>query len=145
MSRVLALSTAPSYGADLVSHDAITLVDGALGGIEGDRHIGQRRAVTVVCTGELAQAAAEHGIDSIDGFTTRRNIVVELDELPRAHGTRFTIGETELEVWRDCAPCTLMDEFFGDGARRALRQRCGISATVIRGGVIRVGDAFELG
>ncbi len=144
MTQVLALTTAPSYGADLVSHDAITLIDGESGGIEGDRHIGQRRAVTVVCTGELAKAAAEHGVDLIDGVTTRRNIVVDLDELPRTHGTRFTIGETELEVWRDCAPCNLMDEFFGDGAREALQQRCGISATVVTGGVIRVGDSVQL-
>lgn len=144
MTQVLALTTAPSYGADLVSHDAITLIDGESGGIEGDRHIGQRRAVTVVCTGELAKAAAEHGVDLIDGVATRRNIVVDLDELPRTHGTRFTIGETELEVWRDCAPCNLMDEFFGDGAREALQQRCGISATVVTGGVIRVGDSVQL-
>jgi MOSC domain-containing protein YiiM len=144
MTQVLALTTAPTDGADLLSHDAITLIGGESGGIEGDRHIGQRRAVTVVCTGELAKAAAEHGVDLIDGVTTRRNIVVDLDELPRTHGTRFTIGETQLAVWRDCAPCNLMDEFFGDGAREALQQRCGISATVVVGGVIRVGDSVQL-
>lgn len=144
MARVLALTTAPGYGADLVDHASITLIGGEQGGIEGDRHIGRRRAVTVVCTGELAKAAAEHGVDSIDGVTTRRNIVVDIAELPRTHGTRFTIGETELEVWRDCAPCNLMDDFFGDGARTALQQRCGISASVIRGGVIRVGDEIRL-
>jgi MOSC domain-containing protein YiiM len=143
MGTVLALTTAPAYGADLVGQDTVTLVAGHQGGIEGDRHIGQRRAVTVVCTGELAAAAAEHGVDSIDGVTTRRNIVVDLDELPRQHGTRFMIGGTELEVWRDCAPCDLMNEFFGDGARQALQQRCGISATVINGGVINVGDPIS--
>ena len=142
MGTVLALTTASAYGADLDRHEAITLVTGEAGGIEGDRHIGKRRAVTVVCTGELAVAAAEHGVDSIDGVTTRRNIVVDLDELPREHGTRFTIGATELEVWRDCAPCELMNEFFGDGAREALQQRCGISATVISGGTINVGDSI---
>jgi MOSC domain-containing protein YiiM len=144
MTQVLALTTAPSYGSDLVRHDAITLIGGESGGIEGDRHVGQRRAVTVVCTGELAKAAAEHGVDLIDGVATRRNIVVDLDELPRTHGTRFTIGETELEVWRDCAPCNLMDDFFGDGAREALQRRCGISATVITGGTIRVGDSVQI-
>lgn len=145
MAQVLALTTAPSYGADLVAHDAITLIEGDQGGIEGDRHVGQRRAVTVVCTGELAAAAAAHGVDSIDGVTTRRNIVVDLDELPRTHGSRFMIGETELEVWRDCAPCNLMDDFFGEGAREALQQKCGISATVVKGGVIRLGDTFRDG
>jgi MOSC domain-containing protein YiiM len=144
MTQVLALTTAPSYESDLVRHDAITLIGGESGGIKGDRHLGQRRAVTVVCTGELAAAAAKHGVATIDGVLTRRNIVVDLDELPRTHGTRFTIGETELEVWRDCAPCNLMDDFFGEGAREALRQRCGISATVITGGTIRVGDSVQI-
>ncbi|WP_394935349.1 MOSC domain-containing protein [uncultured Ilumatobacter sp.] len=143
MHNVLALTTAPSYGANLVSHDAITLIAGERGGVEGDRHIGQRRAVSIVCTGELAVAAAEHGVERIDGVSTRRNIVVDLDRLPRTHGTRFRIGETELEVWRDCAPCNLMNEFFGDGAREALQQRCGISAAVVTGGVIRVGDSIQ--
>ena len=83
-------------------------------------------------------------MERIDGVSTRRNIVVDLDRLPRTHGTRFRIGETELEVWRDCAPCNLMNEFFGDGAREALQQRCGISAAVVTGGVIRVGDSVQV-
>jgi MOSC domain-containing protein YiiM len=145
MAQVLALTTAPDYGAALVAHDEVILLAGEQGGIVGDRHLGKKRAVTVVCTGELAKAADEHGADAIDGVTTRRNIVVDLDELPRTHGTRFTIGEVELEVWRDCAPCELMDEFFGHGARAALRQRCGISAGVVSGGTIRVGDEITIG
>ncbi len=126
---VLALTTAADYGADLVRHESIALIEGV--GIEGDRHAGNRRAVTIVCTGELAKAAADHGVDSIDGVVTRRNIVVDLPELPRKHGTRFSIGEVEFEVWRDCAPCNLMDEFFGDGAQAAMKQRAGISASVM--------------
>lgn len=148
MAQVLALTTAPDYGAAVVTSSEITLATadaaaGHHGGVLGDRHFGKRRAVTVVCTGELAAAAAEHGVEGIDGVLTRRNIVVDVDVLPRTHGTRFTIGETELEVWRDCAPCDLMDEAFGEGARTALKQRCGISATVITGGTVRIGDQIS--
>lgn len=142
MANVLALSTAPAYGGKLIAHDSISLVGGEAGGVEGDRHLGKKRAVTVVCTGELALAAADHRGDVIDGFTTRRNIVVDTATLPRVHGARFTIGEAELEVWRDCAPCELMNDFFGEGARGALKQRCGISASVIRGGIVRIGDTI---
>jgi MOSC domain-containing protein YiiM len=139
---ILAITTAPEYGADLVARQSIELIAG--GGLPTDRHAGARRAVTIVCTGELARAAAQHGVDSIDGVMTRRNIVVDLPELPRQHGTRFTLGEAVLEVWRDCAPCELMDEFFGEGARHALKQRAGISATVIEGGTISVGDVVQI-
>lgn len=140
---VLALTTAPDYAADLVRHESITLITDV--GIEGDRHAGKRRAVTIVCTGELAKAAADHGVESIDGVATRRNIVVDLPELPRTHGTRFNIGEVEFEVWRDCAPCNLMDLFFGEGAQLAMKQRAGISASVVKGGTITTGDSITFG
>lgn len=142
MAQVIALSLARDYGAPVETRDALTLVTGV--GIDGDRHAGNVRQVTVVCTGELAKAAADLGTDSIDGLVTRRNIVVDAETLPRQHGTRFTIGTTELEVWRDCAPCSLMDELFGAGAREAMKLRAGISATVVGGGVIRVGDITSL-
>ena len=135
---VRALTTAGDYGAPLESHTEITVVADV--GITGDRHAGKRRQVTIVCTGELAEAATLHGVDAIDGVATRRNIVVDAPTLPRTHGTPFRIGAVEFEVWRDCAPCELMDEVFGVGAKDALRDRCGISATVITGGAIRLGD-----
>ena len=139
---VLALTTAPTHGAPLVAHETLSLVEGV--GIEEDRHAGRRRQVTIVCTGELAEAATIHGVDAIDGVATRRNIVVEAASLPRSHGTRFSIGDVEFAVWRDCAPCELMDDAFGPGAKIALRRRCGISATVVRGGTVRLGDPVRL-
>jgi MOSC domain-containing protein YiiM len=139
---VLALGTASSYGAAIAEHDALTLLTDI--GVEGDRHAGKKRAVSVVCTGELARAATDFGIEQFNGLQTRRNIVVDLDELPRTHGTRFTIGAVELAVWRDCAPCNLMDEIFGDGAQAALRQRAGITASVVQGGIVRLGDVFAI-
>lgn len=135
---VRSLTTAAVYGAPLDEHTEIELVAGV--GIVGDRHAGKRRQVTIVCTGELAEAAALHGVDAIDGAATRRNIVVDTATLPRTHGTAFRVGDVGFEVWRDCAPCELMDDLFGPGARTALRERCGISATVTSGGTIRLGD-----
>lgn len=137
---VLALGITPTYGAPIVEHDALTLLTDI--GIEGDRHAGKRRAVSIVCTGELARAAADFGIEQFGGLQTRRNIVVDLDELPRTHGAEFSIGDARLAVWRDCAPCNLMDEIFGEGAQVALRQRAGITASVLQGGIVRVGDSL---
>ena len=138
---VIAMTIAPTEGAPLETRDELTLTTGV--GIDGDRHAGRKRQVTVVSTGELAEAARAFGSD-FDGVATRRNIVVDAGTLPRAHGTRFSIGEVEFEVWRDCAPCNLMDETFGDGAREALRDKCGIAASVVQGGTIRLGDPLAL-
>ena len=140
--RVTALTRAPKYGAPLEVCDELTLIEGV--GVDGDRHAGKLRQVTIVCTGELARAAVELGVASLDPVATRRNIVVDTDTLPRQHGTAFTIGGVDFDVWRDCAPCVVMDEAFGPGAEQALRNRCGISATVARGGRVSIGDAIRL-
>jgi MOSC domain-containing protein YiiM len=50
----------------------------------------------------------------------------------------------ELEVWRDCAPCEVMDQVFGDGAKAALKRRAGVSAQILRGGVVHVGDPVTI-
>jgi MOSC domain-containing protein YiiM len=142
-NTVLALGIASSYGAPIVAHEALTLLTDI--GIEGDRHAGKRRAVSIACTGELERAANDFGIEEFGGLQTRRNIVVDIDELPRTHGAEFSIGEVRLAVWRDCAPCSIMDEIFGDGAQIALRQRAGITASVLHGGTVSIGDAFTLG
>ena len=64
--------------------------------------------------------------------------------LPRAHGTKINIGEIELAVWRDCAPCEVMETAVGPGARSALDSRAGVAATVVRGGTIKVGDPVSI-
>lgn len=128
----------PSHGGPLQSVDEVQAV--ADQGLEGDRNYGSLRNVTIVCDGELDAAAAELGIPEIPPGSTRRNITVSIDELPRNHGTEIQLGEVIVAVWRDSTPCEVMNESVGSGAREALRGRAGVSATVRRGGTIRVGD-----
>ncbi len=140
--EVTHLSIAPDYGASTRSVDSVVAVEGK--GLEGDRYLGTTRQVTIVCDGELQQAADALGLESIPAGATRRNITVSVSELPRTHGTRITVGEVELTVWRDCAPCEVMETAVGEGAREALRNRAGVSATVSRGGTIKVGDPVSI-
>jgi MOSC domain-containing protein YiiM len=121
-------------------HAVDTAVAVAGMGLRGDRNFGSTRNITIVCDGELRLAAQELGIDAIAPGGTRRNITVTLDELPRRHGTRVHLGEVIVEIWRDATPCEVMDAEIGPGARQALEDRAGVSATVTRGGIIRVGD-----
>ncbi len=107
------LCIAPGYKQAVVSVDAVEAVEGS--GLRGDRYFGTTRQVTVVCTGELDEAAAVLGMDSIPAGSTRRNITVSLPSLPREHGTRIRVGEVELAVWRDCAPCEQMETAVGRG------------------------------
>lgn len=114
-------------------------------GLVGDRHFGRARQITLVCTGELEEAAFELGLTAIPPGATRRNLTIDLPALPREHGTRITIGTVELSVWRECTPCDVMEASVATGARGALRERAGVSATVERGGTIRVGDPVTIG
>jgi MOSC domain-containing protein YiiM len=137
-STLLHIHLALAHGAPMQAVDDAQAVTGS--GLVGDRHFGRTRQVTLVCTGELEEAASELGLASIPPGATRRNLTIDLPSLPREHGARILIGAVELSVWRDCTPCEVMEESVAPGARGALADRAGISATVERGGTIRVGD-----
>ena len=139
---VTAIHIASEYGKPVEPVSEIEAVAGK--GLAGDRYFGTRRQVTLVAAGELEAASAELGAARIVDGATRRNITVDLPSLPREHGARIEIGDVALEVWRDCAPCEVMETSVGPGARAALIDRAGVSATVVEGGVIRVGDLVRL-
>lgn len=114
-------------------------------GLVGDRYYGaHHRQVTVQSTGELTLAAAESRL-RIDPGLTRRNITINAAAVPRVTGHRWKIGSVELEVTRDAAPCRLMEDIFGSGARASLRGRAGVACRVITSGEIVVGDSVDFG
>lgn len=117
-------------------------------GITGDRYENSRhRHVTVQSLEEIALAEAELG-ESIDASGTRRNITIDEGLLDRTPGTRVAFtsadGQTvELEVVRDAAPCKLLEDNLGRGAKLALHRRAGVVYRTIHGGRIALGDTFD--
>jgi MOSC domain-containing protein YiiM len=56
-------------------------------------------------------------------------------------GLAFRIGEEVLLVATGpCEPCSKMDRALGEGGFHAMRGHGGITARVLRGGVVRIGD-----
>jgi len=95
--------------------------------------------VTLIAVEVLAAVAAEHGL-RLDAGRSRRNVEtrgVDLDELV---GRRFRVGKVELRGERPCEPCRYLDRVTGQSAKAALQGRGGLRASVIRGGVLQVGD-----
>ena len=73
----------------------------------------------------------------------RRNLVTEGINLLALKERRFRIGEAVLETSGECHPCSRMEETLGVGGYNAVRGLGGITARVITGGLVRVGDCVE--
>jgi MOSC domain-containing protein YiiM len=113
-------------------------------GIVDDRYHGTRhRHVTVQSAASLAAAAAAYGAPIAAGLT-RRNLTLDVGEVPREPGALISVGPVLLEVVRVAAPCKLLDDTLGRGAQEALRRRAGSVFRVLQGGTIRVGDEVVL-
>ncbi|MBI5132152.1 MAG: MOSC domain-containing protein [Rhodopseudomonas palustris] len=121
-----------------------TLIAGR--GIEGDRYRTSNngaRQVTLIAAEDLAAIAGFLGRDAVAPELLRRNLVSRGVNLAALKGQRFRVGAALLEGAGDCAPCSRMEETFGPGGYNAVRGRGGLTARVLEGGVIRIGDPIE--
>jgi MOSC domain-containing protein YiiM len=112
-------------------------------GLEGDRFNGKDgspRMVTLIQKEHIDAVAAILKRDTIDPALLRRNIVVSGINLAALKQREFRIGEVVLFGTGNCPPCSRMEENLGSGGYNAMRGHGGITANVITGGVIRVGD-----
>jgi len=111
-------------------------------GLEGDHYQnhGGSRQVTLIQAEHLAVLASLLGLDNIAPEFTRRNIVVRNINLLSLKGKQFQVGQALLEYSGECHPCSRMEKNLGPGAYNAMRGHGGITAKVVRGGNIKVGD-----
>lgn len=148
MGRVVGIYVAPLGAARMASRDEVRVLDA---GIEGDRYAlntgtfsaapGAGRHVTLIESETIRALARDHGIDLSPG-AARRNIVTEGVALNHLVGRDFTLGQVVLRGVRLCEPCRELEEATAPGVRAALVHRGGLRADVVRGGVLRVGDAI---
>lgn len=147
MGTVVALQISFASRMDMRPVDSVEILDGH--GITGDRYENARhRQVTVQTLEEIALAEEEHGAP-INPFHTRRNITVDAGRLDRTPGARVTFSNAsgelvELEVVRDAAPCKLLEDDIGRGAKLAMHKRAGVVYRTISGGEIALGDTFTM-
>jgi len=141
--RVEWIGVRPARGAAIRVVAAAELVAGK--GIAGDRYgnAGGARQVTLVAAESLAAIASHLGVDAVAPEALRRNVVVRGINLVALKGRRFRIGEAILEASGECHPCSRIEASLGTGGYNAARGLGGITARVIAGGIVRVGDAVE--
>lgn len=139
--RLAWIGLRPARRAAMTMPDEATLI--AQTGIAGDRYRTNRnggRQVTLIAAEDLAAIAAFLGRDSVAPELLRRNLVTSGINLFALKGQRFRVGTATLEASGECAPCSKMEETFGVGGYNAVRGRGGITARIIEGGMVRIGD-----
>lgn len=144
LGRLEWIGVRPEKRADLKSVMAVQVSEE--NGLDGDHYQARnkKRQVTLIQAEHLAAVATILGKDKIDPGLTRRNLVVSGTNLLAFKDRQFQIGEVILEMTGHCHPCSRMEENLGEGAYNAMRGHGGITARVIKGGTIRLGDECRL-
>jgi MOSC domain-containing protein YiiM len=114
-------------------------------GLVGD-HYGSRsgaRQVTLIQAESLRSIASHLGRSDVAAIDVRRNIVTQGINLMALKDRQFRIGDAVLQTTGECHPCSRMEEVLGVGGYNAVRGFGGITARVVKGGTIGIGDAIE--
>jgi MOSC domain-containing protein YiiM len=137
--RLEAIATKAARRAPIVQADRANVSIAT--GVEGDFRGRQKaRQVTVLFAEDWAAAVA--GLDPAAPWTVRRaTLLVAGVRNPQRVGDVLAVGDVRLVVTGETQPCVRMDEQM-PGLRDALRPdwRGGVTARVIAGGEISVGD-----
>lgn len=151
--RVESILLRPRRGVPAWSVPLAVAIKGA--GLTGDRSASReaqrppgKRQVTLIQAEHLAVVANLLGRAAIDPALLRRNLVVSGLNLAAARSLLKDVplvlrigAEAVFELTGPCDPCSRMEAALGPGGYNAMRGHGGVTARVVHGGEIRVGDA----
>jgi MOSC domain-containing protein YiiM len=111
----------------------------AEGGLPGDAHFSPQSIRQLL----LLDAETLEDLDLSPG-DVRENLTVRgVGVMGLAPGTTLAVGQAEVEITKECAPCRVMDGV-RPGLMRELSGRRGMYAKVVRPGRVRPGDPVRI-
>jgi MOSC domain-containing protein YiiM len=137
--RVDWIGLRPKSGEPMRIVDSVVAIAGR--GLEGDRAAareGHKRQVTLIQAEHLPVVASLAGVKKIDPARLRRNLVVAGINLVSLLKKKFRIGDVVLVGTGPADPCFKMEEL-----QDPMGGMGGITARILVGGTIRVGDHVE--
>lgn len=127
--------------AGTVALAGIGLADDRLG-LRGESELSTRQ-VTLIQAEHMSVIARLARVEQVDPVGLRRNLVVSGINLLALKNSRLQVGEALLEIVGPCQPCSRMEETIGPGGYAAMRGHGGMTARVLVGGAINVGDVVK--
>jgi MOSC domain-containing protein YiiM len=135
----------PAHRAPMLTPTVAVLEAGE--GVAGDRWRGKgkgTRQVTLIGAEDLAAIGAYMGLEGPAApEALRRNFVISGINWRALKERRFRLGEALLEVTGECHPCSRMEETLGPGGYNAVRGHGGVTARVLEGGRVGIGDLIH--
>jgi MOSC domain-containing protein YiiM len=114
-------------------------------GLAGDHYTGaygSKRQITLIQQEHLEAIASFMQVKTVSPEMLRRNLVVKGINLLALKDKTFWVGEALLEYTGECHPCSRMEEILGSGGYNAVRGHGGITARILKGGKISLGDVL---
>lgn len=147
VGRLEWIGVRPARRAPVVALPAVeVLTDGRLVGDHANVKPGGKRQVTLLQHEHLTAVAGFLGLPNpVDPARLRRNLVVSGLNLLALKDRRIRIGaDVVLAITGECHPCSRMEEELGPGGYNALRGHGGLTAHIVQGGWLRVGDPVRV-
>ena len=140
--KVVSLAISKKKGTRKDTVDSARLVEDY--GIKGDAHAGDWHRQVSLLSSESIDVSRRKGLDVTFGDFAENVATVGIDWKSFPVGTKFKIGDTAyLEITQIGKECVKKCAIFYQ-AGDCIMPREGIFAKVLKGGVIRCGDAIEL-